>query len=593
MFDTIVSIPFNFLANYTTGWTLIGFIILIIYFVALRKYYLNKEEFYNSNITDINDITENRTKKNKSNKKNDKNNSKQNKNQDTIIESFESFESFESNIPNKTTPGQSIPSNPKYPASINQHLPNIIINTTLFDNLQLLPEQVIKCKTFYRSIIINYIVEFTKLLKLIKNNKFLNVEKQFNNILTKGIDSIISFLSNTIKSMTILTRNSIKTDLLNILSNTIDSFINKENINLTNEINDLARLNSTTIDYMTMTSKIDESRNKIEEYIEIDKLISTYGQTNTYSQSKVNKVLDKSFILPIYEKNFDRINQLVHSDFNDNYTKLADKYGAAYTDYLNKKKKEELNINPLEMLSKIESGVVNFLTDITSSGGNNKKEKTYNHSNDVVEQYTAEYGHFNNTINQVRSNPLPKQNSNLVKDTILNENNIYKDSGNLGNYLINDNTHKDILEGFDVNTTTPNTTNPNTTVPDTTVPESTKPNTTKPNTTKPNTTKPNTTIPKVLYTKPKISTTKKNIKNENTNMVSKLFSGEFLNYIMEMTNDKLSMFYKAYYKQFNTYDTENNYDSNENKFNVDDNLIPAGFLLFLVSMFIYFIDLTS
>ena len=59
---------------------------------------------------------------------------------------------------------------------------------------------------------------------------------------------------------------------------------------------------------------------------------------------------DKSFILPIYEKNFDRINQLVKSDFNDDYSKLASKYGTAYTDYLNHKKKEELTINPLEIM---------------------------------------------------------------------------------------------------------------------------------------------------------------------------------------------------------------------------------------------------
>ena len=45
-------------------------------------------------------------------------------------------------------------------------------------------------------------------------------------------------------------------------------------------------------------------------------------------------------------------------------TKLSDKYGKAYTDFLNQKKKEELNINPLEMLSNIESGVVNFLSNM-------------------------------------------------------------------------------------------------------------------------------------------------------------------------------------------------------------------------------------
>ena len=53
---------------------------------------------------------------------------------------------------------------------------------------------------------------------------------------------------------------------------------------------------------------------------------------------------------------------LVKSDFNDDYTKLANKYGTAYTDYLNQKKKEELTINPLEMISTMETGIINFLS---------------------------------------------------------------------------------------------------------------------------------------------------------------------------------------------------------------------------------------
>ena len=34
--------------------------------------------------------------------------------------------------------------------------------------------------------------------------------------------------------------------------------------------------------------------------------------------NSINKILDKSFVLPIYERNFDKINQLVKSDFNNN-----------------------------------------------------------------------------------------------------------------------------------------------------------------------------------------------------------------------------------------------------------------------------------
>ena len=562
MFNIIDATPLHFLSDYVTGWTIIIFIIFIIYFIALRKYYLNKEKFYYGNINDLDDLD---------NTDNTDNTEDETYNSDIV-------EDFTNTTPQTTLP--TLSTLPIEPVLSKDNL-DTFINTTLFDNLQLLPEQVIKCKQHYNSVIINYISELTKLLKLIKNNKFLNVDKQVNIILTKGIDSIISFLNNDIKSMNILTRTSIKTDLINITSNTIDYLVDKENINLKNEINTLAKLNSTTIDYTTMVKNIDVSRQKIEDYIEIDNLLSTYGQPNTISQNKTNTVLDKSFILPIYERNFDRITQLVNSDFNDNYTKLAEKYGKAYTDYLNQKKKEDLNVNPLEMLSKIESGVVNFLT--TNSGKSNDKKnnnnKKNNNSNDLIEQYNSDYGQINNTINKnnLKSNPLPKQNKNLVNETTLNKNNIYKDSGNLGNYLINNSTQKDILEGFADNTST-------------TTPQTTKPNT--------STTTPQTTKPVIITTKPNLNT-KHNKKNEDTSIVAKLFSGDFLEYIMEVVNDKLNIFYTAYYKQFsNIYsdgsgtDTNNSNESGNN-FKLDEHLIPAGFLLFILSMLFYFIDLTS
>ena len=597
----IFEIPLNFISEYLTGWTIIILIVIIIYFIALRKYYINQEQFYARNISNISN-SKNKTIKKKKKKglddgidnENDGDNGIDNENgsddgidnedgsdggsggsggdggyggdggdgvggvdNDRKKKKIEGFEDTPSPTSTKASqPSQITPTTTENtPTNMNK-----FIDTTLFDNLKLQPEQVKQSKTFYNGIIINYITELTKLLKLMKNNKYLDIEKQFNIIITKGVDDIITFLSNTIKSMNILTRSSIKNDLLNILTNTLDNLINQHNTELTNYINELAKLNSTTLDYKNITINIDVSRKKIEEYIEIDKLVATYGTKNTITENKVNKILDKSFILPMYEKNFDRINQLVNSDFNNNYTQLAEKYGTAYTEYLNQKKKEELNVNPLEILSNIEYGVVNFLSDLSGNGNGNgntntKNNNKYNNNNNkIIEQYNAEYGHFNNKINQVESNPIPNQNTNNVNNTTLNTNNIYKDSGNLGNYLINSNTQKEILEGFETSTTNPNTTNPNTTT-----------------------------------TNPNISNSKNNKNNKsNANIVSKLFSGEFLEYIMEVINDKLNVFYKAYDKQYN-----NGSNSDYNSFKLDDNLIPAGFLLFILSMLFYFIDLTS
>jgi len=569
MFNTIFDTPpFNLISDYITGWTIILFIIFIIYFIALRKYYLNKETFYYSKIENTDDNTEELGENKEEIEEID----------DNVIENFANTTAQTTKPPSLNT----ISTTPQLPIDpiLSKAIPDTIINTTLFDNLQLLPEQIMKCKKQYNSVVINYISELTKLLKLIKNNKFLDVDKQVNIIIIKGVDTIISFLNNDIKSINILTRTSIKTDLLNITSNTLDYLVDKENKNLTNEINTLAKLNSTTIDYTTMVKNIDISRYKIEDYIQIDTLLSKYGQPNSISQTKINTVLDKSFILPIYERNFDRINQLVNSDFNDNYTNLSEKYGKAYTDYLNQKKKEDLNVNPLEMLSKIESGIVNFLTNSSekSNGNNNNNTNTHNNTrnNDLIEQYNSDYGYFNNndTINSVKSNPLPKQNKNLVNETTLNKNNIYKDSGNLGNYLINDTTQKDILEGFSTSTTTTTTT--------------------------PQTTTPTTTKPVIITTKPNYNNNKKK-QNEDTSIVAKLFSGDFLEYVMEVMNDKLNIFYTAYYKQFsNTYSYgsgsgsgSNNTNESGNNFKLDEHLIPAGFLLFILSILFYFIDVTS
>ena len=67
-------------------------------------------------------------------------------------------------------------------------------------------------------------------------------------------------------------------------------------------------------------------------------------------------------------------------------------------------------------------------------------------------------------------------------------------------------------------------------------------------------------------------------------------SGDFLQYIMDIMNDKIGYLSSIYYNKFN-YSDSNNKDNN--KFNLEENMIPAGFLLFILSMLIYFVDTTS
>jgi len=476
---------------------------------------------------------------------------------DDTIEGFDGFTTpvttnYASIISSTSSTTQQQKSQPKVQISSIQPT---TINTTLFDNLNINDTQIKLCKTNYNQVINTYITDLSKLVKLSKNNEYLNTKKQYDVIIGKGVDNITNYLSNTIKSPLVLTRTSIKSDLMNSLSNNLEELINNKNVDITNQMNSLAAMSSTTIDYNTMLTNINDSRAQLDNYIEIDKLVSNYGKTITNNSNEVNNVLNKSFILPIYERNFDKINQLVKSDFNENENNLSKKYGQAYTDFLNEEKKKELDINPLRLASKIESGIVNMLTNLVSDG-RKKDNNTSIRGNNT---------NGNNIIESV-SNPIPTQqndfisgNSSNSSNTNLNNNaNIYKDKGNLGSYLIDKKTQKQVLEGF-ANGSDNSDSSPN----------------------------PTETNPTKYESK-----TKKN--KNNTDIVSNLLSGEFIQYIMDIINEKIGYLTGMYSKQF-TSSNGNDKDNKDNdiKFNLEENMIPAGFLFFILSMLIYFIDTTS
>ena len=72
--------------------------------------------------------------------------------------------------------------------------------------------------------------------------------------------------------------------------------------------------------------------------------------------------------------------------------------------------------------------------------------------------------------------------------------------------------------------------------------------------------------------------------------MSNLLSGNFLQYIMDFINENLNIFYKYYNNKFNLGTSNTN---NTNNYNIEENMIPAGFLFFILSMLVYFIDTTS
>ena len=581
----ILAIPIEFIKENLNGWIILILLIIIIYFAALRNYYINKEKFYDQSVAEKNmediedaetDILEEQNNKMQSTKAtkvikanitkaNTKANTKATTKNDKNKKN--SIEAFEDNVVNQYFPiTDRLPSDLKV-TNLTPQQPDVssYISTTMFDNLNLNLAQVQSCKLKYNDIIAQYIIDLGKLAKLQKNNRYLNTQKQFDLIIAKGVDDIINYLNNTIKSYNVLTRTSIKSEVMNTLDNVIELLINKTNTDLSNQMNILATLNSTTIDYATQLTSINQLRGLLEEYISIDKLLGEYSQKVNNKNKEVSSILDKSFILPIYERNFDKIKQLVNSDFNNDENNLADKYSKAYMEFMEEKKKEDLGVNPLRLASQIESGLVSVLTGVSSSKNTNSKQRIgtphiatprIDNANSLIEQYGFTESNFSN----LKNNPIPEQEAKLLNNTVLNDSNIIQDPGNRGSYLIDNKTQKDILEGFQDDKPM-NSQNPNL----------------------------------IKAFNDNSNKTKRQKTNETNNIVSNLISGNFLQYIMDYISEKLNMFLQ-YYNSRMGYSSKGNNDSNDNgnnKFNLEDNMIPAGFLLFILSMLIYFIDTTS
>jgi hypothetical protein len=393
----ILETPINFIKENLTGWVLVVLVILIIYFVGLRNYYIQKERFYDQalyeqNVEDIeeteNDILEAEKKihsndkhtiqKNKSNSITDSNsNTTGKKKLKTKKHSTKNIEGFKNPTgrshfeeQQNTTP-ELLPE--LLPKGIPKNIPNEQTNlissyssTTLFDNLNLNTTQIQSCKMQYNDVIAQYIIDLGKLVQQQKKNRFLNTQKQYDLIIAKGVDKIINYLNNSIKSYNVITRTSIRTEVINTLTDVLELLIAKTNNDIAEQSNKLAIQNSTTIDYTTQLKEITKLRNQLEEYFDINKLLDNYSHKVNTTNKEINSILDKSFILPIYEQNYNKIQQLVNSDFNGDENNLADKYSKAYMDFLEQKKKEELNINPLVLASQIESGLVSLITGTTN-----------------------------------------------------------------------------------------------------------------------------------------------------------------------------------------------------------------------------------
>jgi hypothetical protein len=489
----IFEIPLQFIDQYLNRrWIIIVIILLIIYFYYLRQWYFKRDSFITGK-----KIT-----------KSSKNNKKKNKDTKTKTNKNEHIENFINN-----TSKQSVQL-------------EIEVSKNLFINLQLTDSQMKSVLDNYKNVINNAILNLIKLSEQQRKNQYLRVDKSFGKIIADCVDNIINFITLTIKSQYSLTRTDVKTDILQTLKLNIITQTDKINNQLTKEMNLLATMNSTTLDYNQQLSTVNNLRTNLDNLMNIDQLITNNGNNDSKSTLQINKALNKSNVLPIYEKNIDRINQVLNSDFNGNEEKLTDKYGKMYTQFLEEEKTRELDINPLQLGSKVESGIVDLLSGLFSKQSTNiPKNDDKVTSTNLVEQY----GFTDNTISRPVKNIIPQQEPLQIKSSVLNENNIFIDPGTRGSYLIDNKTRKTITEGF--KTSTDNTNN-----------------------------------------------------NEYDN---KIYG--FTTYMLDTIKNTLGPSYNSITSKFTSY----NFNDVSNNVKLEDNMIPAGFLLFLLSMFLYFIDITS
>ena len=513
--------PKYFVSEYLNRWwVLILLVVIVFYFVYLRKFYIRRETF--KNVT--NKLSKGKNQQNQNHQKNNK-----------IIEKFETSPIPEPNVISSTSIQDT--------ATIDYT--EISVTENLFTNLQLSPTQMDTAILFYKQTISQVLDKLIKLTKQIKINQYIRADKQYSKIITDGVDGIMNLLTNTIKSQYTITRTSIKTDLIQTLQFNITKQIDRINNQLINEMNNLAQMNSTTIDYNKELQTIDKLRTKANDLNEADDLINTYGNTSSHKISQINKALNKSDLLPIYEKNIDRLNQMINADYNGNEERLTDKYGKLYTEYLAEEQKQNLDINPLRLASQIESGAINILSNIFSSKQENAILSPANvvSSKNLVEQY----GYIDDKLSHSRNNIVPEQEPLPSNIGVLNPENIFNDAGNRANYLIDNKTRKTLIEGFETKAATNN----------------------------------GSIVSEIAAGVGNVaaSLTGTTSTGDGENPIYK-----FIYYALDMINGKIGFLWGMYQKK---------YGGNYEVFNLEDNMVPLGFLLFVLSMLFYFIDLTS
>jgi hypothetical protein len=562
----------KFIRPYITGYTIILFLSIILYFIWLRKSYLSKqkispETFENGLIDEENaDETIGET-----DKKTAKINKKPNKNQnikkkvkfvDTISRSGKDDKKYDKKYDERDELDSDENDRNHSKRKIKGRSTNSVEN---FAEVASQLNQQSSNSIF---------PEFKKA------NITPELEMKFNNLFTDKLKSLSAYISN------IKVTSGIPADGVNI-NNITGKYLSAFNTKLNLEVGKLMNLLKKDIKYFNVKLSDDEIKNKLIELIysnihdkirttntEIDKynkqLVDNSGNNSIASKGiimvvktfkedvanfqyalqilniqyvKLDRLHDGSMIQlstmsssssdpeivlketpkglqPDYESKIDRNMVNVSKYYDGDENKLASEYSKKYNAYLEKKNIDDMKIDPINIGEQLENSIINIVSGKAFSGDNKNKKPN------IIENY--------------------KGNQNLIPDGEFSK--YY-----IGDYLADRKVQKNMIEGFEDEIA------------------------------------PSDGGTKILPVDgqikklPVVNKTQTNLSTNNSNTNDLI--ADVSNYVLETGTDLL--------KKYGNDITDNISSVTKSITGTNDNMISGGILLIILSMLLYMIDITS
>ena len=538
----------KFIRPYITGYTIILFLSIILYFVWLRKSYLSKqklspETFENGLI----DETDNKTNK-KPNKKQDSqklnSNKKKVKFADTKDDERDELDSDENNRNHskRKIKGRSTNSVENFAVdSIFPEFKQANITTELemkFNNLFI--DKLNNLSAYISNIKVTSGIPVDGVNINNITGKYLNA---FNTKLSLEVGELMNLLKKDIKYFNVkLTDDEIKNKLIELIYSNIHDKIRTTNIEIDKYNKQLAdnsannSISSKGIMMVVKTFKEDVANFQYAlqilniQYVKLDRSHDgSMIQLSTISISSSSSDSENG-LQPDYESKIDRNMVNVSKYYDGDENKLAAEYSKRYNAYLANKEKDDMKIDPINIGEQLENGIINIVSGRAFSNSNNSNNKKPN----IIENYKG-------------------NNQNLIPDGEFSK--YY-----IGDYLADRKVQKNMIEGFESEIAPSSNSRDSKILP---VDGQMK----------------QLPVERQIINKNPVKTPITS--NSNTNDLI----ADVSNYVLETGTDLL--------KKYGNDITDNIGSVTKSITGTNDNMISGGILLIILSMLLYMIDITS